>query len=46
MVANIQPEKISSYPTGAADPKPMIPWPPQKIIENEASTSRCYQYII
>ena len=33
MVANIQPEKISSYPTGAAGPKPMILWPYNKSLK-------------
>ena len=34
MVANIQSSvKISSYPTGAADPKPMIPWPYKKSLK-------------
>ena len=34
IAANIQPsEKVSSYPTGAAGSKPMIPWPYKKSLK-------------
>ena len=48
MVTNIQTssEKISIYPTGAADPKPMIIWFYKKTIENDASTFQYYKYIL
>ena len=58
IIANMQLEKKnSSYTTGAAVPKPMIPWLYEKPLEmrpvlvsktigNEASTSQYYQYII
>ena len=47
IVANIEPSSrnLSSYPTGATDPKPMILWPYKKP-SKWASTCQYYKYIL